>query len=434
MESAIEKVAQIAQETIDKENATNPIVKTALAIVEDFIKDNRVMCYGGTAINNLLPKEDRFYDPEKDIPDYDFFSDSPQIHAAKLADQLTSAGFRSVEVKPGVHLGTFKVFSDYIGIADISHLDKPIFEKLWKNSIEKEGIRYVPPNFLRMSIYLELSRPKGDVSRWKKVYSRLMLLNKHYSVECPAVDEKMNTIYLTSEIKDDIEKYLIKENIVLLGFNASILQQKPTDKWMLPLDVLVTPDKREETTKRFLDIFEPKLGFKLKVKDIPRYGELIPPHTDIDDPKSGNTVIRIYETEACHSYHKAPSGLMIASIPTLLQFFFAILYAPEHFLEEQPEQRFLCTAQRLVEMANDNLPRRYKLLTPITCLGKQKSLVDMRVEKSKMYEELSKNKSSPEFLEYFFTYVPTSMDKTRRRKVREQLHKTFRNRQQHRYQ
>jgi hypothetical protein len=433
MESAIEKVAQIAQETIDKENATNPIVKTALSIVEDFIKDNRVMCYGGTAINNLLPKEDRFYDPEKDIPDYDFFSDSPQIHAAKLADQLTNAGFRSVEVKPGVHLGTFKVFSDYIGVADISHLDKPIFEKLWKNSIEKEGIHYVPPNFLRMSIYLELSRPKGDVSRWKKVYSRLMLLNTHYAVECPAVDEKMNDVLLTSEIKEDIEKFLIKENIVLLGFNASILQQKPTDKWMLPLDVLVTPEKREETKKEFLDIFEPKLGFKLKVKDIPRYGELIPPHTDIDDPKSGNTVIRIYETEACHSYHKAPSGLMIASIPTLLQFFFAILYAPESFLEEQPEQRFLCTAQRLVEMANDNIPRRYKLLTPITCLGKQKSLVDMRVEKSKMYEELSKNKSSPEFLEYFFTYVPTSMDKTRRRKVREQLHKTFRNRQQHRY-
>lgn len=430
MDAAIDKVAEIAQAIIDKENATNPVVQTALSIVEEFIKSNRVMCYGGTAINNLLPVEDRFYDPEKDIPDYDFFSEIPQVHAAKLADQLVAAGFRSVEVKPGVHLGTFKVFSDYIGVADISHLDKPIFEKLWKNSIEKEKIHYVPPNFLRMSIYLELSRPKGDVSRWKKVYSRLMLLNKHYSVECPTIDEKMNDAYLTPEVKDEIETLLIKETIVLLGFNASILQQKPTDKWMLPLDVLVTPDKREEVTKKFLNIFEPKLGFKLKVKDVPRYGELIPPHTDIDDPKSGNTVIRIYETEACHSYHKGASGLMIASIPTLLQFFFSILYAPEHFLEEMPEQRFLCTAQRLVEMANDNIHRRYKLLTPITCLGKQKSLVDMRVEKSKMYEELSKNKSSPEFLEYFFTYAPTSLSKTQRAKVKQQLHKTFRRRRQ----
>jgi hypothetical protein len=432
MEDAIAKIAQIAQEQIDKENATNPVVKTSLSLVEKFIKTHRVMCYGGTAINNLLPKEDRFYDPEKDIPDYDFFSETPQAHAAKLADILVKNGFKSVEVKPGVHLGTFKVFSDYIGVADISHLDKPIFEKLWKDSIVREDIHYVPPNFLRMSIYLELSRPKGDVSRWNKVYSRLMLLNKHYSVECPATDTKMNELYLTPETKQDIEDFLIKENVVLLGFNASILQQKPTDKWMLPLDVLVTPEKKEQTTKAFLKIFESKLDFSLKVEDIPRYGELIPPHTDIDDPKSGNTVIRIYETEACHSYHKAPSGLMIASIPTLLQFFFAILYAPEHFLEELPEQRFLCTAQRLVEMANDNLPRRYKLLTPITCLGKQKSLVDMRVEKSKLYEELSKNKSSPEFLEYFFTYNPTSMTKTQKARVKEQLRKTIKHRPQRR--
>jgi hypothetical protein len=429
MDIAIEKVAQIAQDSIDKENATNPVVKNALSIVEQFIKTHRVMCYGGTAINNLLPKEDQFYDPEKDIPDYDFFSETPQVHAAALADKLTNEGFNSVEVKPGVHLGTFKVFSEYIGVADISHLDKPIFEKLWKNSIEKDNIHYVPPNFLRMSIYLELSRPKGDVSRWKKVYSRLVLLNKHYSVECPSTDGAMNDLYLVPDVKEDIETFLIKENIVLLGFNASILQQKPTDKWMLPLDVLVTPDKRDETTKKFLDIFEPKLGFKLKVKEVPPYGELIAAHTDIDDPKSGNTVIRIYETDACHSYHKAPSGLMIASIPTLLQFFFAILYAPEHFLEEMPEQRFLCTAQRLVEMANDNLHRRYKLLTPITCLGKQKSLVDMRVEKSELYERLSKNKSSPEFLEYFFTYVPTSLSRTQKAKVKQQLNRTFKRRQ-----
>jgi hypothetical protein len=52
-------------------------------------------------------------------------------------------------------------------------------------------------------------------------------------------------------------------------------------------------------------------------------------------------------------------------------------------------------------------------------------MVDMRVEKSELYEKLSKNKSSPEFLEFFFTYTPTSLDKTRRRKVREQLHKTI---------
>lgn len=429
MEAAVEKVAQIAQEEIDKENATNPVVKSALSIVEEFIKTHRVMCYGGTAINNLLPKEDRFYDPEKDIPDYDFFSEVPQIHAAMLADQLTNRGFKSVEVKPGVHLGTFKVFSDYIGVADITHLDKPIFDKLWKDKIKKEGISYVPPNFLRMSVYLELSRPKGDVSRWKKVASRLELLNKHYPVECPASSEKVNKLYLTEDAKEKVEKLLIKEHVVLLGFNAAILEKRPTDKWLLPLDVLTTPDKKKELSEKFKDIF----GKNLKLDDVPKYGEIIPAHMDIDDEKTGSTLIRIYETEACHSFHKAPSGLMIASIPTILQFFFAMLYAPKEYLDEIPEQRFLCTAQRLVEMASDNLPRRYRLLTPITCLGEQKSLVDIRVEKSQLYEKLAKDKKSPEFIEYFFTYTPTTMNKTQRAIVHRRLHKTFRNRLQPRH-
>lgn len=427
MEASIEKVIEIAQDSIDKENANNPVVKTSLSVVEKFIKSNRVMCYGGTAINNLLPKEDRFYDPERDVPDYDFFSETPQIHGANLADILVNRGFKSVEVKPGLHLGTFKVFCDYIGVADISHLDKEIFNKLWKDRITKEGIHYVPPNFLRMSVYLELSRPKGDITRWKKVSSRLELLNKHYPVECPESGTKVSNTYLSEDVKEKIEDLLIKEKVVLLGFNAAILEKRATDKWLLPLDILVNPDQRKDITAKCLDIFETKLDFKLKVDEVPRYGEIIPAHTDIDDPKTNNTLIRIYETEACHSYHKAPSGLMIASIPTILQFFFALLYAPKEYLDEIPEQRFLCTAQRLVEMANDNLPRRYKLLTPISCLGEQKSLIDLRIQKSKLYEELGKNKKSPEFIEAFFTYIPTSMNKTQKAIVHKRLRKTFRN-------
>ena len=96
----------------------------------------------------------------------------------RLADRLDHEKVTRVEVRPGVHLGTFKVFANYTGVADITQLEPEIFDKLWKESIEKEGIHYVSPDFLRMSVYLELSRPRGDVSRWKKVYSRLLLLNK----------------------------------------------------------------------------------------------------------------------------------------------------------------------------------------------------------------------------------------------------------------
>ena len=52
------------------------------------------------------------------------------------------------------------------------------------------GILYAPPNFLRMAMYLELSRPAGDVSRWEKVLKRLILLNKHYPLSSKECGEK----------------------------------------------------------------------------------------------------------------------------------------------------------------------------------------------------------------------------------------------------
>jgi hypothetical protein len=428
----IEEIAQIAQEQIDKENASDPMLRKALLIVEQFIKNHRVMCYGGTAINNLLPPEDRFYNTERDIPDYDFFSATPQIHALDLADQLANAGFVSVEVKPGVHLGTFKVFSDYIGIADISNLDKPIFEALWKNSIEKNNIHYVPPNYLRMAVYLELSRPKGFVERWKKVYTRLQLLNKHYPMKCPSSKEEIDEVFLSDESKRLIEKLLVKDEAVLLGFNAFEMQNKSgqSGHWRMPLDLLVTPEKKDTLVKGFESILSKK--GKIEIKEYEAYGELLPSHVDILDSRTRFLLVRMYETTACHSYHKTNEGLLVASIPTLLQFFLAMLYAPEHFLEDIPEERVICAAQHLVELANEKSHhRRYKLLTPITCIGKQKSLIDMRVEKSELYEKLSKNRSSPEYLQYFFTYTPTSLDKTQRNRIKSELHRTLKNHRKH---
>jgi len=412
-------LAQVAQKQIDKETAGNPEVKKMIKIVQEFIETHRVMCYGGTAINNLLPPKDQFYDYSVEIPDYDFFSETPQIHSAKLADRLANAGFASVEVKPGVHLGTFKVFADYIGVADISHMDPEMFKKLWSESIVKNKIHYVPPNFLRMSMYLELSRPKGDVSRWKKVYDRLQLLNKHYPLTCPAGSEKVSDEYLDEDTRLHIRTIMESEKVVLLGFNASMMQDKTPKKWKLPLDLLATPEKRTDLTKRIMHTF----GNPVKSHDFPAYEELMPPRTDIMDDKK-NVLVRIYETQACHSYHQTPSGLMVASIPTLLQFFLSTLYAPKEFLESKPEQRFLCTAEHLVNLANGS-NRKYKILTPLSCIGTQKDLVSMMADKSEKFKVLMGNRESREFLELFFSYRPTDLSKTQRQKVRKSLKRTL---------
>ena len=163
-----------------KQMISNPDVQDIINIVEDFLRKKKLVCYGGTAINNILPTQDQFYNKSVELPDYDFFSTKALEDAKELADIYAKRGYEEVEAKSGVHAGTYKVFVNYMPVADITYLDKEIFKNIYRDSISVAGIHYAPPNYLRMAMYLELSRPAGDVSRWEKVLKRLVLLNKNY--------------------------------------------------------------------------------------------------------------------------------------------------------------------------------------------------------------------------------------------------------------
>jgi hypothetical protein len=391
----IQKIAIQLEEKQRIEEATDPEIKKIMRIVKKFIQSNRVLCYGGTAINNILPKKEQFYDFDKEIPDYDFYSETPQEHAKELSDILSKSSIENIETKPGIHLGTFKVFAKFTGVADISHLDKPIFSKLWKESITKDDIHYVPPNFLRMSMYLELSRPRGDVTRWTKVYRRLQKLNNEYPINCDSkdIDNKKENV-------DNIKQFenILKNDVIILGYNAVNLQLKNND-WVFPFDLLAEPENALNITDKISRLFPHS-----KVHSYTEYAELLPPHYDIIN---NNTLIaRVFETDACHSYHELENGTKVASIPTLLNFLFAVIYADKHFTEGTTQQRLICTCQTLVDLANNSRKRRFKLLTPISCIGKQKNLIDMKKEKSELYEKLSKHRTSKEFYKFFFSYIP----------------------------
>ena len=62
-----------AEQRTGRKIASSPEIQEIISIVEDFLRKKKLVCYGGTAINNILPKYDQFYDKEMEIPDYDFF-------------------------------------------------------------------------------------------------------------------------------------------------------------------------------------------------------------------------------------------------------------------------------------------------------------------------------------------------------------------------
>ena len=133
---------------VNKSDSTN-----IYSITIDFIKKERVCVYGGTAINNILPKKDQFYDSNINLPDYDFFSSEAMVMAKKLAKEYFNKGYTNVEAKSGVYKNTYKIFVNYIPVADITQMDSKLFNEIMKDAIVKNDINYAPANFLRMLLY-----------------------------------------------------------------------------------------------------------------------------------------------------------------------------------------------------------------------------------------------------------------------------------------
>jgi len=134
----LRKAVDKAQELSGKKIINSPEVQHIIHIVETFLKTKKLICYGGTAINNILPSQDQFYNKEIEIPDYDFFSANALEDAKELSNIYAKEGYEDVEAKSGVHHGTFKVFVNFIPVADITFIPSQLFKVLKQNSITSQ--------------------------------------------------------------------------------------------------------------------------------------------------------------------------------------------------------------------------------------------------------------------------------------------------------
>jgi hypothetical protein len=404
--------------TLGEKMANSEDVKVIIKILENFLVRKKCICYGGTAINNILPKYAQFYNRDIEIPDYDFFSNNALDDAKELADIYYAAGYKEVEAKAGVHHGTFKVFVNFIPVADITYLDDEIYKALQKEVIVRAGIRYAPPNYLRMSMYLELSRPQGDVSRWEKVFKRLTLLNKHYPLK---PDSECNTIDFLREMdeKSPNNEHLyfltrdafIEQGVIFFGGYGSVLYSEYiTDKKrkyiqnVPDFDVL---SEEPETTALILTERLGDSGFQnIKTIHHPAIGELIPERLEVLVGK--DTIAFIFKPIACHSYNTIKIGdkeINVATIDTILSFYLAFIYTDKPYFNKD---RILCMAQFLFEVEENNRLRQTGLLKRFTmnCYGKQETLETIRALKTEMYKKLSDQRGTREYDMWFLKYSP----------------------------
>ena len=404
--------------------ANSPDVVKMIRIVEDFLMDKKLVCYGGTAINNILPKHAQFYNKNIEIPDYDFFSPTALEHAKELADTFYKLGYDEVEAKTGVHSGTYKVFVNFIPVADITFLHPTLYNALKRESINIGGIRYAPANYLRMGMFLELSRPEGDVSRWEKVLKRLNLLNKYHPLytggKCSGdVFRPGKNKHLPEKTFYATRNSLIDQGVVFFGGYAASMYSRYMPAHKGAPGLVSTFDVLAENPERCATILKDALQENhirhVKLIQHTSIGEVVPQHIEVIAENA--TIAYIYRPISCHSYNTITvdkKEVNIATIDTMLSFYLAFLYADKKYYDKT---RILCMSAYLFQVEDHNRLAQKGVLKRFStkCYGKQETLEDIRAKKNQLFKELSKKRKSPEYEKAFMKYEPktnTSLKRT----------------------
>jgi len=288
-------------------------------------------------------------------------------------------------------------------------------------------------------MYLELSRPVGDTSRWEKVLKRLTLLNKNYplsKVNCEKVDFQRE---MTNKDQEDIiyttvQNALINQGVVFFGgFAISLYSKYMPRKLQHKLEKIADFDVLSNEPKITSEIIKERLkdvGINnVKIIEKKPVGDIIPEHYEI---KIGtDTIAFIYKPNACHSYNMIDINgqkVKIATIDTMLSFYLAFLYADRPYYNEFLE-RILCMSKFLFEVQQKNRLEQKGLLKrfSITCYGHQETIEEMRAHKSEKYKELKNQKNKKEYEEWFLNYKPEETNKKEKKTTSERQKTTSEN-------
>lgn len=418
----IKQASELAQSKVDFASAHDDNIIRAIDVVEEFLRKKHRLCYGGQAINAHLPAKYKFYDPEYSIPDYDFFTPNQSSDIKILVKDLKKAGFTEISVREGMHEGTIKIYVDYIPVADMTSIDPKLYRILSKREFRLDGISYLDANSLRMLMYLELSRPRGEVSRWGKVYERLALFNEFVPSKPCRISRTAFRGGLTKEQTQFTLDFIIENKRIfagadLLGFyNHALKYGKETSHWLFTSKkpILFFSSDTDADAKKLRAEFNfllsqiksggaidqgqgPYVSISkepITIKSFSSHGvDLIPTLKVLTQGKK--SLIFIIDQTACHSYFNIPIKdgkiMRIASMDTLITLYFSLGLLDTKFYDMGSME---CLANELVQIsikARENPNTFVFPFISIKCTGHQTSLPSLIRAKVKRITQKKQN-------------------------------------------
>jgi len=374
-------------------------------IVEKFIKDKGLKLYGGQALHEHLEKHGKGLYTKDEFPDYDVFSPDAWNHARELADILYDTGYSFVEAKSSIlndeRHQTYKVGVDMVAMLDLTQVgcvaervldgkckgcgvkdpktDKcvsvfneipcvdvndtkyEIYNRVYDYkkgvSLYKNMMFITSPEWLKVSMYQELTQPLNNPSRLPKVGSRMAMFEKFFQTKYKACTNREYEKIVDDDMKKILRfigNYVKGKALINIGASAHNLFIKGSKT----IGSLTVSDYKVFTISnisayKLLDVLKkkyPKMAFKLYERHYfwkTRYDNETIISIKTDSGKYNN-LITFIEQDTCMPYIKY-DGVRYATFNTLKHLYYMGKELPELFrLTEQNPVDYECLLTELV--------------------------------------------------------------------------------------
>jgi hypothetical protein len=241
-------------------------------------------------------------------------------------------------------------------------------------------------------------------------------LNKNFPLKgdhCSGIDfqRKFEDMSLnTEDIYHILRGTFISNGCVFFGGFASAvysryMKRKGIREMLREPDFDVIAMDPHEVANKTMKLLKSR-GYDANMLIHPPAGEIIPEHIEIR--VGSESVAFIYHPLACHNYNVITvkgRKVRIATIDTILSIYLAFIYAERPYYDMR---RLVCMAEYLFEVQKHNRLAQKGVLKrfSLECYGKQETMDHFRIEKSKMFEKLKKNRNTREWDEWFLRYLP----------------------------
>ena len=391
-------------------------------VVRDFIMEKGLKLYGGLALHEHLKKfNDPLYD-RFEFPDYDVFSPNAWEHAKELCDKSYKMGFYFVEARKSIlndeHHQTYKVSVDTIYILDLTQsgctnekinngdcdscgksLDNkcisifnhiPSYDmnyninstpKIYTTTYNYDNNKAVypkklficDPEWLRISMYRELSEPLSNPSRLVKVSTRLNKFNKylpHYVEKCSQSDYKNIVSKDYKKILDNVGKFVKTNKLINYGASSYNLFVRNNNQNIGSLEIsdydVYIDIINDHLPQKLIDLLTPKYkNFKFKLDKKKLYWKEI----DVDNvsiyaKKKGsskyNKLITFTYIMECMPFIQY-KGERFATLDRMKHLYYRAVALPKIIqLTEQNPLNYKCLLDNLLRVENAYLKKHPK--------------------------------------------------------------------------